>query len=312
MDNKPCPLSEEQIISVAENDLGWCLDSNEKNDMVKFGRRLLSLAVPGASAHSQAEPVRRQYYFQVTGCRAKSAHDPTCICWHDEGTGPMQPLLDGTYLVDMTWRTVVAPPAPSSEAVPMTPEEVESCFMAWGHPVQDFYVAFLKDDIQGVARLLFRKAAGKSAASNSEAVKELVEALLEAREALQFANDSPGGGISDTIWMMHRPETLFDFLDAALAKHGTKTATPSDPMDLQPEPHPPHRCCDCAGCKAYWAELPGCDAATPSPSDLTAYGEKVREAAAMISARYGDFIAREITALIRSMPLPAQSEGEEK
>lgn len=47
---------------------------------------------------------------------------------------------------------------------------------------------------------------------------ELLEALKEAREALQFANDTPGGAISDTIWMMHRPETLFDFMDVAIAK----------------------------------------------------------------------------------------------
>lgn len=46
---------------------------------------------------------------------------------------------------------------------------------------------------------------------------ELLAALIEARQALQFANDSPGGGIDDTIWMMHRNETLFDFMDAAIA-----------------------------------------------------------------------------------------------
>ena len=49
---------------------------------------------------------------------------------------------------------------------------------------------------------------------------ELLAAMIEAREALQFANDTPHGGISDTIWMMHRSETLFDFLDAAIAKAG--------------------------------------------------------------------------------------------
>ncbi len=47
---------------------------------------------------------------------------------------------------------------------------------------------------------------------------ELLAAMIEAREALQFANDSPAGGISDTIWMMHRPETLFDFMDTAIAR----------------------------------------------------------------------------------------------
>lgn len=48
--------------------------------------------------------VIRQYYFKNNSCKAESAHDPDCICWHDEGTGPMSPLLDGTYLVPMTWR----------------------------------------------------------------------------------------------------------------------------------------------------------------------------------------------------------------
>ena len=51
--------------------------------------------------------VVRQYYFKDNSCKAESAHDPDCICWHDEGTGPMQPLLDGTYLVPMTWRKFV-------------------------------------------------------------------------------------------------------------------------------------------------------------------------------------------------------------
>ena len=46
---------------------------------------------------------------------------------------------------------------------------------------------------------------------------ELLAVLVEAREALQFANDSPGGVAADTIWMIHRPETLFDFMDAAIA-----------------------------------------------------------------------------------------------
>lgn len=47
---------------------------------------------------------------------------------------------------------------------------------------------------------------------------ELLAALIESRHALQFAKDNPNGGISDTIWMMHGPETLFDFMDAAIAK----------------------------------------------------------------------------------------------
>lgn len=45
---------------------------------------------------------------------------------------------------------------------------------------------------------------------------KLLAAFKEARSALQFANDSPCSGINDTIWMMHGPETLFDFMDAAI------------------------------------------------------------------------------------------------
>lgn len=47
---------------------------------------------------------------------------------------------------------------------------------------------------------------------------ELLAALREAREALRVANETPNGPITDTIWMMDRPETLFDFIDAAIAK----------------------------------------------------------------------------------------------
>lgn len=51
---------------------------------------------------------------------------------------------------------------------------------------------------------------------------ELLSALIEARQALQFANDAPGGGINDTIWMMHRSETLFDFVDSAIENANLK------------------------------------------------------------------------------------------
>lgn len=47
---------------------------------------------------------------------------------------------------------------------------------------------------------------------------ELLATLIESREALQLANDKPNGPIQDTIWMAHRPETLFDYMDAAIEK----------------------------------------------------------------------------------------------
>ena len=55
-------------------------------------------------------------------------------------------------------------------------------------------------------------------------IVRLRKALRKSREALQFANDSPGGGISDTIWMMHDPETLFDFMDEALSSPASTAA----------------------------------------------------------------------------------------
>lgn len=31
---------------------------------------------------------RWSYYFKVTQCKANTAQDADCICWHTEGTGP--------------------------------------------------------------------------------------------------------------------------------------------------------------------------------------------------------------------------------
>ena len=49
--------------------------------------------------------------------------------------------------------------------------------------------------------------------------QRLLACLQSVRESLQFANDTPNGGINDTIWMMHRNETLFDFIDSELDQH---------------------------------------------------------------------------------------------
>jgi hypothetical protein len=51
-------------------------------------------------------------------------------------------------------------------------------------------------------------------------------ALREVREALQFANDTPNGPIRDTIWMFHRPETLFDYIDSILSAPAQAAAEP--------------------------------------------------------------------------------------
>lgn len=45
----------------------------------------------------------------------------------------------------------------------------------------------------------------------------LRNALQDVREALHLENEKLRGPICDTIWMPHGAETLFDFLDAAIA-----------------------------------------------------------------------------------------------
>jgi hypothetical protein len=32
----------------------------------------------------------RQYYYKVNHCDARDSTDPSCICWHNEGTGPLK------------------------------------------------------------------------------------------------------------------------------------------------------------------------------------------------------------------------------
>ena len=44
----------------------------------------------------------------------------------------------------------------------------------------------------------------------------LLAAMKEVREALQHAVKPPHAAITDTVWMLNRPETLFDFIDATL------------------------------------------------------------------------------------------------
>lgn len=49
---------------------------------------------------------QRQYYYRVTGCNAREADAPDCICWHNEGTGP---LVNDPDLI-RNWRPAPATP----------------------------------------------------------------------------------------------------------------------------------------------------------------------------------------------------------
>lgn len=52
--------------------------------------------------------------------------------------------------------------------------------------------------------------------------KELLEALKETLQTLDDENAKPGGAIADTIWYSEH-ETLFDFIEAAIAKAKEQT-----------------------------------------------------------------------------------------
>jgi hypothetical protein len=46
--------------------------------------------------------------------------------------------------------------------------------------------------------------------------QRLRDALVQVRNSLQYANDTPNSGIDDTLWMMHSPNTVFDYIDSVL------------------------------------------------------------------------------------------------
>ena len=46
-----------------------------------------------------------QYYYGVNKCPARSSADRNCICWHDEGTGPMPGARHGNHNeIELRWR----------------------------------------------------------------------------------------------------------------------------------------------------------------------------------------------------------------
>lgn len=57
---------------------------------------------------TQGSP-KRQYYYRMNECKADHSDCPDCVCWHDEGTGP----IAGREKKAVTWRT--APSVPSAE-----------------------------------------------------------------------------------------------------------------------------------------------------------------------------------------------------
>ena len=68
-----------------------------------MGDPLVTAAPAKADEPAPAQP-KRQYYYKALGCNAADANDPCCICWYDEGTGPMAGEEDSIK----TWRAAPA------------------------------------------------------------------------------------------------------------------------------------------------------------------------------------------------------------
>lgn len=158
---------------------------------------------------------------------------------------------------------------------------------------------FTNKQLHKFARRLLSQAVPPVTATPSEAVNELVELAKLVKSAVEFRK------LKDWQMMHLDISEAFEIAEASLAKHGTQVAMAAPPDD---------GAVACSSCGLSMAEsrlLYSMKSATPSPSDLTAYGEKVREAAAKRlengSFLHGKWFANDI----RSMPLPAQSEGEE-
>jgi hypothetical protein len=55
----------------------------------------------GLGAASEA---RWRYYYRVIACAANHASDASCICWHDEGTGPRSEERHADNTSRVHWR----------------------------------------------------------------------------------------------------------------------------------------------------------------------------------------------------------------
>lgn len=64
------------------------------------------------------EKPTRQYYYRVNGCLAEDSSSETCMCWHDEGTGP---LRDHPEEIGR-WREKPLPGVPAS-SLPLVAED---------------------------------------------------------------------------------------------------------------------------------------------------------------------------------------------
>ena len=66
----------------------FALGDMERLSALPAGTKLYAAPQPAALKPA----TKRQYYYRMDNCPASEPTDENCICWHDEGAGPIVPL----------------------------------------------------------------------------------------------------------------------------------------------------------------------------------------------------------------------------
>jgi hypothetical protein len=64
--------------------------------------------------------------------------------------------------------------------------------------------------------------------------QDVIDQLQAIRQSLQLANDTTDGGISDTLWLIDKPQTVFDAMDALLDQLRAQRQQGVEPLSLLP------------------------------------------------------------------------------
>lgn len=121
----------------------------------------------------------RQYYFKQNLCRALSARDADCICWHDEGTG----VYAATPPPHLQWRDKPAAPTDEKTTTPIDDGTGQSAGFEIVSP--DDLQAALETSSQSWARgemALARKPVGPAPSTHVRAVVEAAERLANSAD----------------------------------------------------------------------------------------------------------------------------------
>lgn len=128
----------------------------------------------------------RQYYYRVDECRAANGSEDNCICWHDEGTGPL--WRRGSSPLE--WRTKPGAPlsAPTEDlqaTISRLTADIET--LESNARVQAKLLADTGRERDGLKR--WREADLESRDIQNATILRLVEALQGARSCLRHTHD---------------------------------------------------------------------------------------------------------------------------